>query len=353
MTIRWRSARSATGISRFRRAPRYSRPHSVTGVTTDGRHSGDDGNPMIHARGTLVRHTQPSIRRRGRRVAAVAIGFVLIAAACSDKKDDESVGGADSTTPATDDTGRRRRPTTTAPATTAAEGDDTATTGGRRTPRRRPRPAPTTTPPSSPTLPAPDDGPGHRRHASSSPARPRSAPRGRPPRCSATRTASMRIRTFIEPLFVTGDDLQVHGFLGREHRAQRGLHRVDDQGPRGHHVHRRHAAQRRRRDRQPQPHGRRPPRRRAPTARTWPRTPTGRSSPRSSTTTRSRITTGKNGDPDEPVPWPLFPYLLTGQPGFIASPTWLAAVDGDPDLADPARRHRPVHRHRATCPVTA
>ena len=31
--------------------------------------------------------------------------------------------------------------------------------------------------------------------------------------------------------------------------------------------------------------------------------------------------------------WPLFPYFLTGQPGFIASPTWLAAVDGNPDLA--------------------
>ena len=42
------------------------------------------------------------------------------------------------------------------------------------------------------------------------------------------------------------------------------------------------------------------------------------------------IATGKNGDPTQPVSWWRFPYFLTGQAGFIASPTWLAAVDGDP-----------------------
>jgi peptide/nickel transport system substrate-binding protein len=46
-----------------------------------------------------------------------------------------------------------------------------------------------------------------------------------------------------------------------------------------------------------------------------------------------KIFTGKNGNPNEPISWPLFPYLLTVQPGFIASPTWLAAVDQNPDLA--------------------
>ena len=43
--------------------------------------------------------------------------------------------------------------------------------------------------------------------------------------------------------------------------------------------------------------------------------------------------TGKNGDPNTPVPWPTFPQFLTAQPGFIASPTWLAAVEGNADLA--------------------
>ncbi len=46
-----------------------------------------------------------------------------------------------------------------------------------------------------------------------------------------------------------------------------------------------------------------------------------------------KIFTGKNGDVNQPVPWYMFPYYLAGQPGFIASPTWLAAVDGNPDLA--------------------
>ena len=45
------------------------------------------------------------------------------------------------------------------------------------------------------------------------------------------------------------------------------------------------------------------------------------------------IATGKNGDINQPVSWYLFPYFLTGQAGFIASPTWLAAVDADATLA--------------------
>ena len=39
-----------------------------------------------------------------------------------------------------------------------------------------------------------------------------------------------------------------------------------------------------------------------------------------------RIHLGKDGDPNQPISWPLFPYFLTAQPGFIASPTWLQAV---------------------------
>lgn len=45
------------------------------------------------------------------------------------------------------------------------------------------------------------------------------------------------------------------------------------------------------------------------------------------------LSTGKNGNIAEPVPWPLFPYYLAGQPGFIASSQWLAAVDADGALA--------------------
>ncbi len=43
--------------------------------------------------------------------------------------------------------------------------------------------------------------------------------------------------------------------------------------------------------------------------------------------------TGKNGDVNQPVEWYLFPYFLTGQLGLVASSQWLAAVDGDPNLA--------------------
>jgi peptide/nickel transport system substrate-binding protein len=42
-----------------------------------------------------------------------------------------------------------------------------------------------------------------------------------------------------------------------------------------------------------------------------------------------KLLTGKNGDPSQPVAWPLFPYFLAGQAGFMASPTWLAEVDAD------------------------
>jgi peptide/nickel transport system substrate-binding protein len=47
-----------------------------------------------------------------------------------------------------------------------------------------------------------------------------------------------------------------------------------------------------------------------------------------------RVTTGKGGDPSQPVSWPLFDTFLTGQLGLIASPTWLEAVkNGTADAA--------------------
>lgn len=36
--------------------------------------------------------------------------------------------------------------------------------------------------------------------------------------------------------------------------------------------------------------------------------------------------TGKNGDPNQPIPWPGFPFHLTGQFGMIASPAYLDTV---------------------------
>ena len=44
-----------------------------------------------------------------------------------------------------------------------------------------------------------------------------------------------------------------------------------------------------------------------------------------------KMFTGLDGDPANPLPWPLFPYYLGGQGGLMASPTWLAEVDGGGD----------------------
>ena len=137
----------------------------------------------------------------------------------------------------------------------------------------------------------------------------------------------------------------------RVDRAQRRLHGVDDHDPRGHHVHRRHAGRRRRRDLQPAGHRHRASssRRRS---RTSPRspiptTPSGRSSRSSSSTTcRSSIYTGDDGDPERPVPWRNFPHTLTGQWGLIASPFWLAEVVENPELATQPIGSGPVRRRQ-------
>lgn len=48
------------------------------------------------------------------------------------------------------------------------------------------------------------------------------------------------------------------------------------------------------------------------------------------------IPTGEGGDPARPISWPDFPYLLTNQLGFVASPTWLDAVaDGTASATEP------------------
>jgi peptide/nickel transport system substrate-binding protein len=48
-----------------------------------------------------------------------------------------------------------------------------------------------------------------------------------------------------------------------------------------------------------------------------------------------KMFTGFNGNPDEPLSWPLFPYYLGGQGGLMASSEWMAAVDAG--SADPTQ----------------
>lgn len=48
------------------------------------------------------------------------------------------------------------------------------------------------------------------------------------------------------------------------------------------------------------------------------------------------VALGKDGDPNTPLTWPLFPFYLTGQAGMVASPTWLDAVKaGTADPSEP------------------
>ena len=294
-----------------------------------------------------MRPTQPLNRRRGRRIAAAAIGFALVAAACSDKKDDEAVGGADDTT-ATEETEaaaapRRRRRLTPHPRPTA---------------RRRPRRAPMRPPTGPPRPRTAADGESEqvtltrcrRRRwirstagASSSPARPRSATPWTP--------ADGAVRLVLP-------DAHPHVLRAAVHRrtrtsrcratsprasAQRGRHGVDDQGPRGHLVHRRHAAQRRRR------------RSTTSTARSAgilvagalkdiAKNPDGTLVDREA---RRLHVHHRHRQERRPRPAGLvgrFPYYLTGQAGLHR----LADVAGRrrrrPDAGDPAGRHRPVHR---------
>jgi peptide/nickel transport system substrate-binding protein len=48
-----------------------------------------------------------------------------------------------------------------------------------------------------------------------------------------------------------------------------------------------------------------------------------------------KVFTGLNGDPSNPIAWPLFPYYLGAQAGLMASPKWLADVDAG--NADPTQ----------------
>ena len=65
------------------------------------------------------------------------------------------------------------------------------------------------------------------------------------------------------------------------------------------------------------------------------------------------IYTGKNGDPDQPMPWRNFDAQLTAQWGMIASPFWLGRRRAEPRARHPAGRHRPVHRRQLLAPRVA
>ena len=56
------------------------------------------------------------------------------------------------------------------------------------------------------------------------------------------------------------------------------------------------------------------------------------------------ISTGKNGDTNRARLVATVPVPADGQAGMMASPTWLAAVDGDREPGHAAGRHRTVHR---------
>ena len=170
-------------------------------------------------------------------------------------------------------------------------------------------------------------------------------------RCSATRSARCALArsTTRWPRRRRADRTAVPR---REHRAQRGLDRVHDQDPRRHLVPRRNAAQRRRRDGQHQPQlhraahrrcrqGHRPPTRPDPT----PKIKFEKIDDFTFT-----IFTGFNGDPAQPIPWPLFPTYLTGSGRPDRLTDMARRGRRRHGRADRSRRHRPVHDLQSYAP---
>jgi peptide/nickel transport system substrate-binding protein len=268
-----------------------------------------------------LRSTDAHHRRRARRLAALAIGFGLVAAACSDKKDQDSVGG-DTTAPAA---------TTAAPTTTSGESPETTTADstGSTTPATDGGDTATTLEPPA-TLPAPQGDPVYGGKLVVAGEAEVGAP-WTPAAVQCDSYCQFRIRTFIEPLFVTGDDRQVHPFLGESItpnadytqwtiKVRPGISFTDGTPVNADAVIENFN-------------------------RTWTgllvqgamrdvaKGPDGKILATKTDDMTFTLQTGKNGDPNAPVPWPTFPQFLTAQPGFIASPTWLAAVDGNADLA--------------------
>ena len=140
----------------------------------------------------------------------------------------------------------------------------------------------------------------------------------------------MRIRTFFEPLFVVDDDLEVQPFLAESItpnedstvctiKVREGITFTD-----GTPLNADAAIDNLNRTQRPARPG---------ALKDLAKNPDGRSSPRSSTTTRSRSPPARTAIPTSRSRGRCSRTSSPAQAGFIASPTWLAAVDGDPDLA--------------------
>ena len=302
----------------------------------DARHQADGTGPTQrisdHKGDLIVRSTYTRPGRRRRQLGAALVGLALLAAACSNKKDEESVGGGD-TTP-------------------ASEGGATVTTSG----------GAATDPPDATEAPdgtdAPDGTEPEGTDAPASTEAPASTAPAVEPVMGGTLVVSgeaevanpwtpvamqcdsycqQRARTFFDPLVTYGDDLEVHPFLaesvepnedftewtitvrpditfhdGTALDADAVIYNLQQTG-------------------------------------------TGLLVSKALTDVAKvpnaadpalmdlkieklddmsfTIFTGKNGDPNTPVPWPDFDAYLAGQWGLIGSPTWLEAVKTDETLA--------------------
>ncbi len=241
--------------------------------------------------------------------AAALVTFSLVAAACGDKKDEDTVAGGDTTTTqaATDDT----------------ETDDTATDGEGTT-------APEPTAPVVTEPPASEFAPvfGGRLVVAGEA---ETANPWLPGVMQCDSFCQMRARTFYDPLVVVDDELNVSGFLaesvepnedateftitlrqgitfhdGSEFNADVAMDNIN----------------------------------RSFTSlligaavKDVARTPEGGILMEKIDDYTFKMFTGFNGNPDEPLSWPLFPYYLGGQGGLMASSEWMAAVDAG--TADP------------------
>ena len=65
------------------------------------------------------------------------------------------------------------------------------------------------------------------------------------------------------------------------------------------------------------------------------------------------IATGRNGNPAEPVSWPLFPYLPHRTSGLHGVADVAGCRRRRPEPGHAAGRHGSVHRVRSTCRATA
>ena len=286
-------------------------------------------------------------QRRTRRAAAALIGMALIAASCSDKKDDEAVGeeaaveATDAGAAVTDAVAAAAAAAGTATtsgadttdADTATTSDDTAaetTTGDTEestdtTAGEDEEPIAVQS-----TLPPPEGEPVMGGRLVVAGEAEVGAP-WTPANVQCDSYCQVRIRTFIEPLAVVDTDLEVTGWLAESIEPNENSTEftitlregitfsdgtpltaeavIDNLSRNGSSL------------------------LLAGALRDLAKNPDGSVMAEITNDLAFTLFTGKNGDVNEPVEWYAFPYYLTSQPGFVASPTWLAAVDADANLS--------------------